>query len=99
MTRIFIVTPHVRDRLHRDFLRAAMTPMLDEQHDEHPDDGDRGTDAVLEVWIPNPIQELFLVLFPDTAPIGVTRIDLAQDALVPRLARLAPLCCLCMHRV
>jgi hypothetical protein len=71
------VTPYVRDGLHSDFLRAPMTSMLNEQHDEQPDDGDRGTDTVLEVRIPEPIQKLLLVLFPDTAPIGVTRIDLA----------------------
>src|SRR5207245_1161742 len=96
LTRIFVVPPHVRHGLHRDFLRAAMTSMLNEQRDEQPDDGDRCTGAVLEVWVSNPIQELLLVLFPKTAPIGVTRIDLAQDTFVPRLACLAPLCCLCM---
>jgi hypothetical protein len=32
---------------------GAMTSMLNEQHDEQPNDGDRGTDTVLEVWIPN----------------------------------------------
>ena len=53
LTRIFVVTPNVRDGLHCDFLRAAMTDVLGEQHDKQPDDGDRGTETVLEVWIPD----------------------------------------------
>ena len=86
LPRVFVVTPNVRDGLHCDFLRAAMTDVLSEQHDEQPDNGDRGPETVLEVWIPDLIQELLLALFPDRTVIGVIRIDLAQRSFVPGLA-------------
>ena len=94
LTRVFIVTPNVRHGLHCEFLGAAMTHVLGEQHDKQPDDGGRAPETVLEIWIPDLVQELPLVLFPDCTPVRVIRVDVAQHSFVPGLAHFASLGCL-----